>query len=36
MDITEMGWRGMICIDLTQDRNQLRAFVNTTMNHLIP
>jgi hypothetical protein len=29
MDIGEIGWGGMDWIDLTQNRNQWRALVNT-------
>jgi hypothetical protein len=32
MDPREMGWDGMDRIDLAQDRNQWKAFVNTVMN----
>jgi hypothetical protein len=31
-----MGWDGMDWIDLTQDRNQCRALVDTVMNLLVP
>jgi hypothetical protein len=30
--ILEVGWYGMDWIDLAQDRDQWRAFVNTEMN----
>jgi hypothetical protein len=36
MDLREIGWCGMDWIDLAQDRNQWRAFVNTVMNHRVP
>jgi hypothetical protein len=32
MDLREIGWDGMDCIDLAQDRDQWRALVNTVMN----
>jgi hypothetical protein len=32
MDLIEIGWSGMNWIDLTQDRDQRRALVNTVMN----
>jgi hypothetical protein len=32
MDLREIGWSGTDWIDLTQDRDQWRAFVNTVMN----
>jgi hypothetical protein len=32
MDLREIGWGGMGWIDLAQDRDQLRALVNTVMN----
>jgi hypothetical protein len=31
MDLREIGWSGMDWIDLTQDRNQWRALVNTSI-----
>jgi hypothetical protein len=31
-DLTEIGWDGMDWIDLTQNRDQRRALVNTVMN----
>jgi hypothetical protein len=34
MDFREIGWGGVDWIDLVQDRDQWRAFVNTLMNHL--
>jgi hypothetical protein len=36
MDLRETGWDGMDWIDLSQDRDQLRALVNTVMNLRIP
>jgi hypothetical protein len=32
MDLREIGWAGMGWIDLTQDKDQWRALVNTVMN----
>jgi hypothetical protein len=32
MDLREIGWDGMDCIDLAQDRDHWRALVNTVMN----
>jgi hypothetical protein len=32
IDLREIGWDGMDWIDLAQDRDQRRAFVNTVMN----
>jgi hypothetical protein len=32
MDLREIGWRGMDWIDVAQDRDQWRVFVNTVMN----
>jgi hypothetical protein len=36
MDLREIGWGGMDWIDLTQDRGQWRALVNTVMNRQVP
>jgi hypothetical protein len=36
MDLSEIGWYGMVWIDLAQDRDQWRAFVNMVMNLLVP
>jgi hypothetical protein len=36
IDLTEIGWDGMDWIDLAQDRDQLRALVNTAMNLRVP
>jgi hypothetical protein len=36
IDLIERGWDGMVWIDLAQDREQWRAFVNTVMNLRIP
>jgi hypothetical protein len=32
MDLEEIGWGGMECINLPQDRDKMRALVNTLMN----
>jgi hypothetical protein len=36
MDLRETGWGGMEWIDLTLDRDQRRALVNTVMNFRVP
>jgi hypothetical protein len=36
MDLREIGWDGMDWIDLAQDRDQWRAYVNTVMNLRVP
>jgi hypothetical protein len=36
VDLKEVGWSGMDCIDLAQDRNQWSALVNTVMNLRVP
>jgi hypothetical protein len=35
-DLREIGWDDMDWIDLTQDRNQWRALVNTVKNLQVP
>jgi hypothetical protein len=32
MDLREIEWDGMDCIDVAQDRDQCRAIVNRVMN----
>jgi hypothetical protein len=36
MDLREIGWDGMDCIDLSQDRDQWRALVNLVVNLWVP
>jgi hypothetical protein len=36
MDHREIGWGGMDWIDLAQDRDQWKFFVNTVMNLRVP
>jgi hypothetical protein len=36
MDLTEIGLDGMNWIDLAQDRDQWKAFVNMVMNIPVP
>jgi hypothetical protein len=36
IDLREIGWDGMDCIDLAQDRDQWRALVNTVMKLRVP
>jgi hypothetical protein len=36
MDLREIGWGGVDLIDLGQDRDQWRAFVNTVMIRWVP
>jgi hypothetical protein len=36
MDLREVGWDGMVWIDLAQERDQWRALVKTVMNLRVP
>jgi hypothetical protein len=36
MDISEIRWDGMDCIDLAEDRGQWRVLVNMVMNLRVP
>jgi hypothetical protein len=36
IDLREIGWDDMDCIDLAQDRDQWRTLVNTVMNLRVP
>jgi hypothetical protein len=36
MDLIVIGWGRMVWIDLTQDRDQWKALVNTIMNLRVP
>jgi hypothetical protein len=36
MDLREIGWDGVDCIDLAKDRDRWRALVNTVMNVRVP
>jgi len=36
IDIKDVEWEGMECINLAQDRDQWRALVNMVMNPLVP
>jgi hypothetical protein len=36
MNLRVIGWDGVDWIDMAQDRNQWRAFVNTALNLRVP
>jgi hypothetical protein len=36
MDVREMGRVDVVCIDLSQDRDQWRSLLNTVMNLRVP
>jgi hypothetical protein len=36
MDLREIGWGGMDCIDLAQNRDEWRALVDMVMNLQVP
>jgi hypothetical protein len=36
MDLREVEWEGVAWMNLIQDRDQFKAFVNTVMNIQIP
>jgi hypothetical protein len=36
VDLREIGWDGVDWIDVTQDRDQWRALVNTALNIRVP
>jgi hypothetical protein len=36
MDLGEIGWDGVVWVDLAQDRDQWMALVNTVMNLRVP
>jgi hypothetical protein len=36
MDLGEVGWDGVDLIDLAQDRDRWRAYVNEVMNLRVP
>jgi hypothetical protein len=36
MDLREIGWDGVDWIDMAQDRDQWRAFMNTVLNLRVP
>jgi hypothetical protein len=36
MDLREIGWDGVYCIDMAEDRDQWRALVTTVLNLRVP
>ena len=36
IDLRDVGWGGIDCIDLAQNRERWRALVNTVMNLRVP
>jgi hypothetical protein len=36
MNIREIGWDGVVWMDMAQDRDQWRALVNTVLNLRVP
>jgi hypothetical protein len=36
LDLRDIGWDGVDCIDMVQDSDQWRAVVNTVLNFRVP